>query len=130
AAERQRGQLMMRGASGDAYAETVAALPGSAADSVGEDLFAAADLFRSEAALRRVATDNSVEGEAKAGLLRGVLSGKISEEALGVVTTAVAQRWTAGRDLADALEQIGVIAVARSTGSDAERLEDELFGFG
>jgi F-type H+-transporting ATPase subunit delta len=59
-----------------------------------------------------------------------VLSGKVSDEALAVVATAVAQRWTASRDLADALEQLGVVAVVRSAGDDAERLEDELFSFG
>jgi F-type H+-transporting ATPase subunit delta len=72
----------------------------------------------------------SVPGEAKAGLLRDVLAGKVSAEALEVVTTAVTQRWTASRDLADALEQLGVVATVRSTGNDANRLEDELFAVG
>jgi F-type H+-transporting ATPase subunit delta len=57
-----------------------------------------------------------------------VLAGKVSDEALDVITTAVAQRWTAGRDLADALEQVGVVAVVRSSADQADRLEDELFG--
>jgi F-type H+-transporting ATPase subunit delta len=56
-----------------------------------------------------------------------VLSGKVSDQALEVVTTAVAQRWTATRDLADALEQLGVVAVVRSAADQADRLEDELF---
>jgi F-type H+-transporting ATPase subunit delta len=72
----------------------------------------------------------SVPGEAKAGLLREVLAGKVSEPALAAVTVAVAQRWTSSRDLADALERLGVISVARSAGGDAGRLEDELFAFG
>ena len=121
---------MMRGASADAYAATLEALPGSTSGTVGEDLFGAADLLRSEPALRRVATDHSVDGGAKSGLVREVLAGKVSQEALDVVATDVAQRWTAARDLADALEQVGVIALVKSTGSDAERLEDELFAFG
>jgi F-type H+-transporting ATPase subunit delta len=44
------------------------------------------------------------------------------------VVTAVERRWTAARDLADALEQLGVIAVVRST-DEGERLADELFAF-
>jgi F-type H+-transporting ATPase subunit delta len=122
---------MFRGASADAYAATAGALTGpGAGGAVGEDLFAVADLLRSEPSLRRVATDVSVPAEAKAGLVRGVLAGKVSGEALDVVTTAVSQRWTQGRDLADALERLGVVSVVRSAGPDAERLEDELFGFG
>lgn len=122
---------MMRGASADAYAASAAALPGDGdLGSVAQDLFGIADLFRSEPSLRRVATDASIEGEAKAGLVRGVLAGKVSAEALEVLTTAVSQRWTSSRDLGDTLEQLGVVAAVRSTGSDAGRLEDELFAVG
>ena len=122
---------MFRGASADAYAATAGALTGpGAGGTVGQDLFAVADLLRGEPALRRVATDVSVPAEAKAGLVRGVLTGKVSGEALDVVTTAVSQRWTRGRDLADTLERLGVVSVVRSTGPDAERLENELFAFG
>jgi F-type H+-transporting ATPase subunit delta len=122
---------MMRGASADAYAAAASALPGSGdLGKVAQDLFGVADLIRSEPGLRRVATDVSVDAEAKAGLVRGVLSGKVSPEALDIVATAVSQRWTAGRDLGDALEQLGVVAAVRSTGSDVTRLEDEIFAVG
>lgn len=122
---------MLRGASANAYAATAAALTGAEdVGAVGPDLFAVADLLRAEPGLRRVATDASVSDEAKAGLLREVLAGKVSELALAVVTLAVAQRWTASRDLADALERLGAVAVARSAAGDAGRLEDELFAFG
>ncbi|WP_210440442.1 F0F1 ATP synthase subunit delta [Nocardioides xinjiangensis] len=121
---------MLRGASADAYAATAGALPGSGdVGAVGPELFGVADLLRAEPTLRRVVTDASVPSEAKAGLLREVLSGKVSELTLAVVTVAVAQRWTAGRDLPDALERLGVVSVARSAGGDAGRLEDELFAF-
>ncbi len=122
---------MMRGASADAYAEAAAVLPGTGdLGRVGQDLFGTADLLRAEPGLRRVATDVSLRGEAKADLLRGVLGDRISPGALGVVTVAVSQRWTSGRDLSDALEQLGVVATVRSTGSDASRLEDEVFAVG
>ena len=122
---------MMRGASADAYAAAAAVLPGTGdLGRVGQDLFGTADLLRSEPGLRRVATDVSLRGEAKADLLRGVLGDKVSSEALDVVAAAVAQRWTSGRDLSDALEQLGVVATVRSTGGDASRLEDEVFAVG
>jgi len=95
---------MMRGASADAYAAAADALPGSGdLGKVAQDLFGVSDLVRSEPGLRRVATDASVPGEAKADLLRGVLTGKVSTEALDVVSAAVSQRWSAGRDLPDGL---------------------------
>jgi F-type H+-transporting ATPase subunit delta len=122
---------MMRGASADAYAAAAAVLPGTGdLGRVGQDLFGTADLVRTEPGLRRVATDVSIAGEAKAGRLREVRAGKVSDEALEVVATAVAHRWASPRDLADALEQIGVVAVVRSAGDAADRLEDELFEVG
>ena len=122
---------MMRGASADAYAAAAEVLPRTGdTGRVAQDLFGVADLVRSEPSLRRVATDASIDGKAKAELLRSVLSDKVSSEALDVVTTAVAQRWSAGRDLGDALEQLGVVAAVRSTGSEVGRLEDELFAVG
>ena len=81
---------MMRGASADAYAAAAEVLPSSGdLGRVGQDLFGTADLFRSEPGLRRVATDVSLRGEAKADLLRGVLADKVSAEALDVVAAAV-----------------------------------------
>lgn len=123
--------MSFRGASADSYAaaERVLAQGGDPAR-VGQDLFGVADLLRSEASLRRVATDVSIDADAKAGLLRQVLDGKVSPDALAVVTTAVSHRWTAGRDLADALEELGVVSVVRSAEADAARLEDELFEVG
>lgn len=123
---------MMRGASADAYTAVERVLADGSGDGArtGQDLFAVAGLLRTEASLRRVATDVSVAPEAKAGLLRQVLSDKVEGDALGLVETAVAQRWTASRDLADSLERLGVVATVRATGDDATRLEDELFAFG
>ena len=125
-------QLMMRGASADAYAAAAAVLPGTGdLGRVGQDLFGTADLLRAEPGLRRVATDVSIRGEAKADLLRGVLGGKVSSEALEVVTTAVSQRWTSGRDLRRRPRAARVVvATVRSTGGDAGRLEDEVFAVG
>lgn len=124
----------MRGASADALATLSGELDGTAtgADTgkVGTDLFVVASVLRSEPALRRVATDVSVPAEAKAGLVEDVFSGKVDDVVLSLVTKAVAQRWTAGRDLGDALEHLGVVATVRSARDDSGRLADEVFAFG
>ncbi|GEP34497.1 hypothetical protein NSZ01_22650 [Nocardioides szechwanensis] len=101
--------------------------------SLGQDLFGVAAVLRSEPALRRLATDVSTDSSAKSGLMRSIFEGKIEEAALDLVADAVSRRWTATRDLADTLEQLGVIAVVRSVGTkaaDTTRLSDELFVIG
>lgn len=117
-----------RGASAEALA-TLSTSVESAADAgtTGAELFSVATVLRSEPALRRVATDVSLPAEAKAGLIDTIFSGKVSASTLALVKTAVAQRWTATRDLADVLEHLGVVSTVRSTGGDAGRLADELF---
>ena len=127
--------MSMRGASAEALADLREQLEQAVrrddAASVGEDLFSVASLLRAEAGLRRVVTDIATHGDAKAELVRGVLRGQVHDASLDLVADAVRRRWTATRDLADALEHLGVVAVVRSAGdADAERLADELFTVG
>ncbi|MGB0101135.1 MAG: F0F1 ATP synthase subunit delta [Nocardioides sp.] len=98
---------------------------------LGQDLFRLADLIRSEPALRRAVTDVSTPAEAKAALVRSLLQSKVGAPALDVLAAAVGLRWVASRDLADAMEHLGVIATVRSAGRrESERLSDELFVVG
>lgn len=103
---------------------------GSDLAQVGDDLFAVAGVLRREASVRRMVTDVSTEPRAKSGLVRQLLDGKIGSRALDLVADAVERRWTRTRDLADALEHLGVVAVVDSAGDDAQRLSDELFTVG
>ncbi len=121
---------MLRGASAEARAglrEKLDAAAGTDLTALGEDLLGAAAVFRAEPGLRRVATDQSVDSSAKAGLVRSVFDGKLSAAGLDLVADAVTRRWTTTRDLADVLEDLGVVAVVKSAGADAVRLADELF---
>lgn len=124
--------MQLRGASADALAALTEELgralqAGADAARVGDELFSVAALLRDEPALRRVATDVSVEGAAKQGLVAGLLGGKVDQVTLDLVSSAVARRWIATRDLADTIEHLGVVSVVRSAGDDAGRLADELF---
>ncbi|MCW2759837.1 MAG: synthase subunit delta [Marmoricola sp.] len=123
----------LRGASADALAalsERLEGTSGEDAAQLGDDLFGIAALLRSEPGLRRVATDVAIDSDAKAGLIRQIFDGKVSATALELVADAVARRWTRTRDLADALEHLGVVAVVNSAGDDDARLSDELFAVG
>ena len=119
----------IRGASADALATLSTELEGAADAAVGKELLSVAGVLRSEPALRRVATDVSVPAEAKAGLAQQVFGSHVGASTLGLVSKAFGQRWTKGRDLADVLEHLGVVATVKSTGADAGRLADELFAF-
>ncbi len=99
----------MRGASADALAALTSSLVdrlqgGADASRIGEDLFSVSSLLRTEASLRRVATDASLEAAAKKSLVDGLLSAKVDPVALELISDAVGRRWTVARDLADALE--------------------------
>ncbi len=122
-----------RGASAEALAalgERVEAGRSEDAAELGADLFGLAEILRSEAGLRRVATDISMDASAKSGLVRQIFEGKVGAAALDLLAEAAERRWTRTRDLADALEHLGVVAVVDSAGDDSERLSDELFEVG
>lgn len=94
---------------------------------VGQELFGVAGLLRSDTALRRVLTDNSVAGETRAGLAETVFAKAVAAPTLALVTDAVSRRWTRGTDLPDAFEWLAVVATVRSAGAEGGRVGDELF---
>jgi F-type H+-transporting ATPase subunit delta len=126
----------MRGASAESLAKLTDALEaavdgGADATQVANDLFGVAEILRREPALRRVATDVSVTAQGKGDLIRQVFAEKLDRASLDLVAAAAGRRWAATRDLGDALELLGVIAVVRSAerAGQADALEDQLFSF-
>jgi F-type H+-transporting ATPase subunit delta len=116
---------------GDQLEATAAAGKGAAA-TTGDELFAVAHLLDAEHGLRRTLTDPARDAEAKAGLIRSLLAGKVSAATLDVVASLAAARWSASRDLADAAEELGVraLAMAAEEAGQLDDLEDDLFRFG
>jgi F-type H+-transporting ATPase subunit delta len=98
-----------------------------AAATLGDELFTVSQLFRSEAGLRRFATDGSLPVEAKQGMVQQVFTGRVGDTTLDLLSDAVGRRWTRSRDLADVLERLSEIAIVRSAGAKAGRVTDELF---
>lgn len=98
---------------------------------VGRDLFALVAALDAEAALRRALTEPAVPLEAKTGLVKSLLQGKVAPATLDVVSAAVSRRWSQSRDLSDSLEQAAVTAVVAKAEQDgsASDLEDEMFRF-
>jgi len=128
----------MQGASRDSFAaarETLGTVVRSGdADlaALSDDLFHLTGLLDVEGPLRRALTDPSRSGEDRAALARAVVGERVGGEALDVLVWAVRARWSAPRDLPDALELLAVDALVAAA-DQAERLdavEDELFRMG
>ena len=101
---------------------------------LASELFAVVDVLDHDGGLRRGLTDSSREGKDRENIAQTIFSGKISSQALKVLTTAVALRWSQERDLADALEKAAVLASIASAqsrgGADAlEEVTNELLTF-
>ncbi|MFC5380542.1 F0F1 ATP synthase subunit delta [Aquipuribacter nitratireducens] len=109
----------MRGVSRTSHAEVAERLealldrtPDAAARTrLGEELFAVTDLLDSSVSLRRSLTDASRRGEDKARLVERLLGGKVSADAVDLLSGAVRARWSEARDLAASTELLGVDAV-------------------
>jgi F-type H+-transporting ATPase subunit delta len=122
----------LRGASAESLRELTTELGGALragqhAERVAGELYDVASLLRAEPALRRFLTDASLPAEAKQGLGRQVLEGKVDDVTLALVTSAAARRWTVTRDLPDAMERLSELTRVTSVGGDSDRLADELF---
>ncbi len=122
-----RGSLIM------AREQLTAALEDqSTARALGEELFAVAHLLDREPGVRRALTDATSPTAARSGLARRLLEGRVSGPTAGLVSGMADNRWSSSRDLADAAEELGVLATAAAAEDEGQLddLEDELFRFG
>jgi F-type H+-transporting ATPase subunit delta len=123
----------MRGASRASLAEAKERLAAASdAGRIGDELFAVTALLDREPGLRRLLSDPSRDAAARRGLAETVLRGKVSDGTLEQVTGLAGARWSEPRDLADAAEQLAVLAIVETAAADGtlDELEDELFRFG
>ncbi|MDI5962683.1 F0F1 ATP synthase subunit delta [Streptomyces sp. SL13] len=125
----------MSGASREALAAARESLD-ALADNTSVDAAALADqlaavtgLLDREVSLRRILTDPAQPGEAKAQLIRRLLSGQVGGETLDLVSGMVRSRWSSGRDLVDAVEELAAIAdaIGAERAGALDDVEDELF---
>ena len=98
---------------------------------LGDELLAVTGVLDGNATLRRAVGDPSREPQAKRDLVARVLGGKVSQQAVNVVSELAAQRWSTERDLSDTVESLGVEAVLAAAEADGriDAVEDELFRF-
>ncbi|MDQ1627295.1 MAG: F-type H+-transporting ATPase subunit delta [Actinomycetota bacterium] len=131
-------RLLLQGASRDSYAaarETLATLVQAASTDLlelADQLFAVTEVLDREGALRRALTNPARSGDARAELARAVFGERFAGAAQDLVVWAVRARWSAPRDLPNALELLAVEAVvaAAEKAGRLDALEDELFRVG
>ena len=123
--------IRMRGVSADSLATVLQAVEESSGslDTLGDELFAAADVLDRTPAVRRVLTDPGTEAEARSGLAAKVFEGKVGQNTLVVLAAAALSRWASGHDLSDAIELAGLAAHVASADREGtlDTLENELF---
>ncbi|MEU1629907.1 F0F1 ATP synthase subunit delta [Streptomyces sp. NPDC020096] len=96
---------------------------------LAEELAAVTALLDREVSLRRLLTDPAQSGEAKAELVQRLLGGQVSGEAIDLVAGMARSRWSASRDLVDAVENISDVAelIGAQRSGALDDVEDELF---
>jgi F-type H+-transporting ATPase subunit delta len=98
---------------------------------LGAELFSVVGLLDSEPPLRRALADSSSARDARAGLVAGLLADRVSADTVELVSSVATSPWSTPADLADAIEQLAVLAVVTEA-DEAGRLddlEDDLFRF-
>lgn len=106
----------------DRLTEYAAAAEPDRVAAAADEILSVADLLRREPRLRRALTDPARSGDERSALLAAVLAGKVRDDALGLLTALVSERWSSPGGLLDATERLGVGELAE--------IEDELFRFG
>jgi F-type H+-transporting ATPase subunit delta len=104
---------------------------GSRHRELAADLYSAAELLGGQPRLRRALGDPSTDASRRADLARSLFRGRVGDEALDLITDAVALRWSSPWDLTDALEILAddtLLAAAEQDGQ-LDAVEDELFRF-
>jgi F-type H+-transporting ATPase subunit delta len=127
----------MRGASRASLADAKERLTAlvtrlDSASQLADELFAVVAVLDDQPAVRRALADPASARSARAGLVEALFGSRIGADTAELVTEVATAHWSGPGDLADATEQLAVLALV----ADADRagrlddLEDDLFRFG
>ena len=113
------------------FKELTGDVPADGLSTLADDLVSVAKLLRTEPVLSKHLGESTDDGEAKSGLAEAVLSGKVSDTALELVKTAVAQRWSSEADLTYAIRYLARLALLVRAERDDQsgEVEEQLFRF-
>ncbi len=111
--------------------EPVLRAAGTEAAALAAQLFAVVDALDSSGSLRRALSDPSRAADDKAGLVQGLLGGKVDQRVVEVVAGFARSRWAAEGDLVEALEETAfdTLLASAQAADELEQVEDEVFRF-
>jgi len=98
---------------------------------LADELTSVAALFERESVVTRYLTLPAEDASPRVRLIERLVSDKVGEPALEVLKAAVSQRWSASKDLVDAVELVlrnALLTRAEHAGS-LDEVEDQLFWF-
>ena len=129
---------MIHAASRAAQAELRTALGGDLPARAGSlteraaELHNVSRLFETEPRLRRTLGDPATSAERRRDLAASLLTGKVSDTAVALVSQAVGLRWSNPWDLTDGLSMLGdeILLDSALHAGHLDNVEDELFRFG
>ena len=109
---------------GDLNADALATL--------AEELASVAKLLVTEPALAKHLAEPTDESAPKVRLVDSLLSGKVGDTTLGILRTAVSQRWSTESNLVDGIEHTARLALLKraEVAHQVDEVEDQLFRFG
>jgi ATP synthase F0 subunit b/ATP synthase F1 delta subunit len=113
------------------FGEIAKDLDDRALSKLADELASVAALLHREAVVTRYLTVPAEDAEPRVRLIERLVSDKVGEPALDILKTAVSQRWSADKDLIDALELVlrhALLTRAENAGS-VDEVEDQLFWF-
>ncbi|HEY6575915.1 MAG TPA: F0F1 ATP synthase subunit B/delta, partial [Mycobacterium sp.] len=129
----------LRAASRDALAAVVAEFDSVTADlnadalgTLAQELASVAKLLITEPALAKHLAEPTDESAPKVRLVESLLSGKVGDTTLGILRTAVSQRWSTESNLVDGVEHTARLALLKraEVAHQVDEVEDQLFRFG
>lgn len=129
----------LRAASRDALAAVIAEFDRLSADldadgltKLADQLASVAKLLLNETALTKHLADPSDDSAPKVRLVDTLLSGKVDDNALVILRTAVSQRWSTESNLVDGIEHAARLALLKraEVAGEVDEVEDQLFRFG
>lgn len=109
--------------------ESVLQQAGAEAATYGEQLFAVVDALDGSAGLRRALTEPTREGDDKAAVVSQLLAGKVDDRVVELVSGMVRIRWSDDADLADSIEELGLVSYLAAAESKGQltQLEEDTF---
>ncbi len=128
----------LRSASRDAQTAVVssfdsvsAGLSGDALSALSDELASVAKLLVREPILARHLAEATGDPEAKKGLLQQLLAGKVGENTLQLLNSAVSARWSTTTDLISTIKRVAWLSllVRAERDNQADEVEDQLFRF-